>query len=69
MALEDVLDPAVEALDHAVRLGPHRRREAVLDAEIGAETVEVVRAGGGATAETEQPIGEFLAVAHPEAIG
>ena len=33
VALQDVLDPAIEAFDHAVGLGMHRRREAMLDAE------------------------------------
>ena len=66
MALEDVLDPAVEALDHAVGLWAHRRGQAVLDVEIGAEPVELVVAGGGTAAEAEEPVGEFLAVTPSE---
>lgn len=63
MALQDVLDPAVEALDHAVGLWPHRRREAVLDARLGAEQVEFVLFCGGALAQAEEPVGEGLSVA------
>ena len=61
VALQYVLDAAVEPLDHAVRLRPHRRSEAVLDAEIGAEPVEGVGAGGGAPAQAEEAVGELLA--------
>lgn len=62
VALQDVLDPAVEALDHAVGLGPHRRGQAVLDAEVRAEQVELVLSGGGALAQAEEAVGESLAV-------
>ena len=63
VALEDVLDPAVEAFDHAVRLRPHWRREAVL----GAKEVQLVLAGGHALAPAEQAVGESLSVVgqHP----
>ena len=67
--LQDILDPAVEVFDHAIGLRPHRRGQAVRDAEFGTEPVEVVVAGGGTTAEAEQTVGELLAVAHMEAIG
>ena len=67
MALQDILDPAVEALDHAVRLRPHRRCEAMLDAEFCAEHVELVLACGRALAQAEQPVGESLAVVRQHA--
>ena len=66
MALEDVLDPAVEAFDHAIGLWMHRRGQAVLDTEIGAEPVELVMPGRGAAAEAEEPVGELLAVTPSE---
>ena len=62
VTLQHVFDPAVEALNHAVCLRPHRRGKAVLDTEIGAEAVEVVVAGCGALAQAEEPIRELLAV-------
>ena len=62
VALQDLLDPAVEALDHAVGLRPHRRREAVLDPEVRAEGVELVLSAGGALAQAEEPVGEGLSV-------
>jgi hypothetical protein len=39
------------------------RGQAVLDAEVGAELVELVLACCGALAQTEQAVGEFLAIA------
>ena len=66
VALQDVLDPSVEPLNHAIRLRAHRGRQAVLDAEIIAKTVELVVAGGGATAQAEEPVGEFLSIARQE---
>lgn len=62
VALQHVLDPAVEPLDHAVGRRPHGRGEAMLDAEVCTEAVEGVAAGGGAPAQAEQPVGELLAV-------
>jgi len=41
----------------------HRRRQAVLDAEIIAKPVEIVLTGCCSLAQTEQPVSEFLAVA------
>jgi hypothetical protein len=35
----------------------------VLDAEVGAEQVKLVRFGGGALAQAEEAVGESLAVA------
>ena len=60
--LKHLFDPAVEAFDHAVGLGMLRWGQAVFDAEIGAELVELVPACCGAFAQTEQTVGEFLAV-------
>ena len=68
VALQDILDPAVEPPNHAVGLRSHRRRQAVLDAEIVAEAVElVVAGGGGATVQTEEPVGKLPAIVgqHP----
>ncbi|WP_169308856.1 hypothetical protein [Paracoccus gahaiensis] len=58
MTLQGVLDPAVEASNHAVGLHAHGRGQAMLDAEIGAEAGEIVVAGGAPAAEAEQKIGE-----------
>ncbi len=79
MALKHVLDPAVEPLDHAAghcpwadggrsrALRPHRGRKTVLDAEFRAKQVELVLSGSRALAQTEQPVGEGLAIVgqHP----
>ncbi len=73
-----LLDQAVETLDHAVRRGNGppdrflirltlrvlRRGQAMLDAEVGAQLIELVLAGGGPFAQTEQVIGELLAARH-----
>ena len=48
MRLQHVLDPAVEALDHAVGLRMLRRGQPVFDAEVGAELIELVLACGNA---------------------
>ena len=62
VALQDILDPAVGAFDRAVRLRPHRGCEVVLDAEVGAEQVELVLSCGAALAQAEQSVGEGLAI-------
>jgi hypothetical protein len=54
MALQDVLDLAVEALHHAIRLQPHRRGETMLYPECDSKAGELVRAGGRAAAEAEE---------------
>ena len=51
-----LLDAAVEAFDHAVGLGVLRRGEAVFDAEVAAQLVERVLAGGRAPAQAEQTV-------------
>jgi len=62
VALQHLLDAAVEALDHAIGLGMLRRGKAMVDAQVGAEQIELVLAGGGAFAQAEQAVGEFLAI-------
>ena len=64
--LQDLLNPSVEALDHAVGLRMRRRGQAVLDGEVGAEQVELVLSRRGAFAQTEETVGEFLPVARSE---
>ena len=59
VALQSIVDPAVEALDHAVGSRPHRGCEALLDVEFGAEAVEVVVVGRGVLAQAEKPVGEL----------
>jgi hypothetical protein len=69
VALQNVLDPAVEPLDHAVCLRPHGRREAVLDAEFGAEagitfdlpTPDAQAVGRAARLRRNRPAGAFCA--------
>ena len=63
VALQDVFDQAVEALNNAIGLRVHRRSQAMLDVEVGAAAVEIVVSGRGAAAKAEQAIGELLAVA------
>jgi hypothetical protein len=62
MALQHVLDPAVEAFDHAVGLRSHRVSETMLDTDFGAERVEHVLACGAALAQTDQSVDEGLSV-------
>ena len=54
-------DPPVAAFHHAGRLWG-RRRQAVFDAEVGAEQVELVLTGGGALAQAEEAVGELFPV-------
>ena len=62
VALQHLLNAAVETLDHAIGLGVLRRSKAVFDAEVGAELIELVLAGGSALAQAEQAVGELLAI-------
>ncbi|MBM3606432.1 MAG: hypothetical protein FJX25_17415, partial [Alphaproteobacteria bacterium] len=48
------------AMLSASRAGMHRRGQAMLDAGVGAEAVEIVVAGRGPAAKAEQAIGELL---------
>jgi hypothetical protein len=74
VALQHLLDPAIEALDplpgsvlamhkrDAVCLGRFRRGQAVFDLEGRAERVEFVLARGRALAQAEEAIGERPAI-------
>ena len=62
VALQHLLDAAVEAFDPAVGLRMDRRGEAVFDAEVSAQAVKVMLAGSGTLAQAEQSVGEFLAI-------
>ncbi len=68
VALQHLLDVAVEPLANSIGLGRLRRGRAVLDIEGCAELVELVRARCGALAQTEETIGELLAVVHCPAV-
>ena len=60
--MQDVFDPAVKPLDHAICLWPHWRREPMLDVKISAKLVELMLPLGRALSQAKQPIGESLAV-------
>ena len=62
LALQDLFDPSVKALDYAVGLAMLRRGHTVFDAEVGAELVERVLTCCGAFAQAEQAVGEFAAL-------
>jgi Mrp family chromosome partitioning ATPase len=62
MALQHLLDPAVEAFDHAVGLRVLWWGQTVFDAEVAAELIELVLASGAAFAQAEQSVGELLAI-------
>ena len=62
MALQDVFDPAIEPLDHAVCLRSHWWCETMLDAEISAKLVKLMLSRGRALAQAKQPVGKSLAV-------
>jgi hypothetical protein len=68
MALQDIRDPAVEPLEHAVGLRPHRWSEAMLVAEVRAEQVELVLPAGAAPVQAEQAVGEGPAIVRPDVI-
>ena len=57
-----LFDAAVEPLDHAVGLGVLRWGKAVLDAQVGAELIELVLAGGRALAQAEEAVGELFSI-------
>ena len=63
MALQDVFDPAIEPLDHAVCLRSHWWCETMLDAEISAKLVKLMLSRGRALAQAKQRVGESLSVA------
>ncbi len=62
VGLKHFLYPTVEALDHATGLRMLGRGQAVFDAEVCAEPVKLVPAGGLSFAQTEQAVGESLAI-------
>ena len=62
MALQHLLDAAVEPLHHSVGLGRLGWCKAVLDLEGRAERVELMRSGCRPLAQAEEPIRELLAV-------
>ncbi|CUH40984.1 hypothetical protein JSE7799_03725 [Jannaschia seosinensis] len=62
VALQDLFDPAVEALDHSVGLRRLRRGQAVVDVEGGAKRVEGVLSRGSPLAQAENAGGELLAI-------
>ena len=64
VALQDVLDPAVEALDLAFGFRVLRRGQTMLDAQVAAQRFERVLSGGGAFAQAEQAVGEFFPARH-----
>jgi hypothetical protein len=62
VALQHILDAPIEPFYHAIGLGSHWRGQAVLDTQIGAETVKFMCASGRALAQAKQTVGELLAV-------
>jgi len=66
VALQNVFDPAIEALQHAVCLRRFWRGQAVLDVQVGVEPVELVRARRSTLARAEEAIGELFSLARRE---
>ena len=64
VALQHLFDASVESLDHAVGLRMLWRGEAVFDAQVTAQLIELVLAGGRALSQAEQAVGERLAARH-----
>ena len=62
MTLKHFFDPTVEPFDHAVGLRRLRWGEAVLDAEFGAELVELVLARCNMLAQTKEAVGELFSI-------
>ena len=62
--LQDLFDPSVETLDHAVGLGVLRWGQAVFDVEVGAQQIKFVLAAGAAFAQTKEAVGELLSARH-----
>ena len=66
VALQNLLDPTIEPLNHAVglrRLGRLGRGQAVLNSEFGAELIELMLPALCALAQAKEAVGELLAVA------
>ena len=62
VALQNVLNPAVKSLDHAIGLRRHRRRQAVVYIQNRAKFVELMFAGLGAFAQAKPAVGELFSV-------
>jgi len=62
MALKHLLYPTVELFDHAVGLRRFWWGQAVLDAELGTELVELMLARRSTLAQAEEAIGELFSV-------
>lgn len=62
VCFEDVGNASVEAFDHAVGLRCARFGQAVFDAQVAAQHVELVLARGLTFAAGKEPVGEFFAV-------
>jgi len=62
MSLQNILDSSIEALDHAIGLWTCWRSQAMLDAKVSADAVEIVAVGRPSAAMPEQTIREFFAV-------
>jgi hypothetical protein len=75
--LQHLLDPAVETLrcpamvclqtmrgGHAIGLRVLPGSQAMLDAEVTAQLIELMLAGGSALAQAKQAVGKLLAIVH-----
>lgn len=63
VALKHLLDPAIEALDHSVGLG---RGQAMIDLEVGAKLVNLMRARCNTLAKAEEAVGELFSITPSE---
>ena len=62
VALKHLLDPTVEAFDHAFCLRRFWRGQAVRDVQVGTELVERVLARRSTLAQAEEAIGELFSI-------
>ena len=62
VALQHLLDPAVEALEHIVGLRMLRWGKTMFDAAFGAAQVKRVLAGGALFAQAKQTVAELAAI-------
>lgn len=62
MALKDILDASVEPLNHAVGLRRLWWGKAVVDAEFGAQLVELMLARRSTLAQTKEAVSKFLTI-------
>ena len=61
MAAQHLFDTTVEALHHAVGLGPPWTGKPMFDAQRSAQLIEGVLPGGGALTRGDEAVGEFVA--------